>query len=193
MDTIIQWNLQGMTSAKEDILQLTEEHKPIVLAFQETFYSNDFKAKIPHYHGICKQGHFNHRFHGGVALYIHSSCPYQPINIQTTLQVVAAKIQLHNHRALTIASIYIPGRSRLSLADLRNVVAQLPTPYFLLGDFNGHNPIWGGNSIDTRGRLIEDFITQERLNCLNDGRPTHESGSSIDLSICTPDIAVDAE
>ena len=32
----------------------------------------------------------------------------------------------------------------------------------LLGDFNGHNVLWGSNDNNHRGELIEDFITKKR-------------------------------
>ena len=191
MDSILQWNLQGMSSSKEDILKLVHDNTPSILAFQETFYGNNFMAKIPNFHGLCKQGHFNQRYHGGVALYIHSSCPYQAITIQSPLQVVAARVQLHGYPVITIASIYIPGRTHVNLAELLNIAAQLPRPFFLLGDFNGHNPLWGGTNTDVRGRLLESLLTRKQLVCLNDRRPTHQSGSSIDLSLCTPELASD--
>jgi hypothetical protein len=38
-------------------------------------------------------------------------------------------------------SVYIPPNSTLGLAQLKNLADQLPTPFIIMGDFNGHNPL----------------------------------------------------
>ena len=42
-------------------------------------------------------------------------------------------------RTISICSIYIPPRSKIVEKDLDEIVNQLPTPFLLLGNFNGHN------------------------------------------------------
>ena len=67
----------------------------------------------------------------------------------------------------------------------------------LVGDFNGHNMLWGCNDNDPRGELIEDFITKKNDICLmNDKSNTYlDSGkgtfSSLDLSLCHPSLYLD--
>ena len=48
------------------------------------------------------------------------------------------------------------------------LLQQLPSPYILLGDFNGHNILWGGQNNDSRGELIENFITKNDKCFMND-------------------------
>ena len=147
--------------------------------------------KIPGYNGICKQGHFNQRFHGGVALYTHSSCPSEQLHIQSNLQVVATRIQLHNSLFLTTASLYLPCRNQISYNEIADLINQLTPPFILLGDFNSHNILWGNRNTDNRGRIIESILQNMQLVCLNDGSPTHESGTAIDLSIATSALTPD--
>ena len=186
----MQWNVRGVTSAKQELIKLIDTYNPIVLAIQETFLGNEFMVKLPGFAGFCKQGHYNNRFHGGVAIYIHNSCPYQKIEIQSEHQIVAASIQLDHHEPISIASIYIPGREKMTRQSLKNILEQLPKPFLLLGDLNGHHAMWGSASNDQRGNLIVDLLNDLHLNCLNDGRPTHESGSCIDLSICDSPLSL---
>ena len=61
----------------------------------------------------------------------------------------------------------------------------------LLGDFNGHNVLWGSNDNDHRGELIEDFITKNDICLMNDKSHTFlDSGkgslSALDLSLRHP-------
>ena len=67
------------------------------------------------------------------------------------------------------------------------------SPYMLVGDFNGHNVLWGCNDNDPRGELIEDFITKNDICLMNDKSNSYlDSGkgtfSSLDLSLCHPSI-----
>ena len=73
---------------------------------------------------------------------------------------------------------------------------QLPSPYILLGDFNGHNNLWGGQNNDSRGELVENFITKNDICIMNDKSytyhsPTTKSFTSIDLSSCHQSLYLD--
>ena len=192
-ESILQWNIRGMTSAKEDILKIINDFKPSILSLQETFYGNDFMIKLHNYNGLCKQGHFNHRFQGGVALYIHSSHPFSPLQITTDFQVVAARVHMHHNRTVTVASIYLPPRHEITENALQNIIDQLPTPFMLLGDFNAHHTSWDQRLCDARGRLIHSCLSNNNLLCLNTIIPTHISGSSVDLSLCSAELGSDVE
>ena len=70
-----------------------------------------------------------------------------------------------------------------------NLLQQLPSPYILLGDFNGHNILWGGQNTDSRGELIENFITKNDI-CIYHS-PSTKSFTSIDLAFCQPSLFLD--
>ena len=77
-----------------------------------------------------------------------------------------------------------------------NLLQQLPSPYILLGDFNGHNILWGGQNNDSRGLLIENFITKNEICIMNDKSytyhfPSTKSFTSIDLFFCHPSLFLD--
>ena len=66
----------------------------------------------------------------------------------------------------------------------------------LLGDFNGHNILWGNKENNSRGELIETFITNNNICLMNDKSNTYMhyptgSFSSIDLSLCHPSLFLD--
>jgi len=63
-----------------------------------------------------------------------------------------------------------------------------------VGDFNAHNILWGSNTTDYRGQLIEKLITAQNLILLNDISPSHinianGNFSNIVLSLSTPSIS----
>ena len=62
--------------------------------------------------------------------------------LDTALQAVAVCLTLY--KTVTLCSIYVPLNSVLSLQELDALLDQLQSPYLLMGDFNGHNPLWWG-------------------------------------------------
>jgi endonuclease/exonuclease/phosphatase family metal-dependent hydrolase len=63
-------------------------------------------------------------------------------------------------KTITFCSVYIPPNSALGLAQLKNLADQLPTPFIIMGDFNGHNPLWGSKITTDKGKKLEDFLSQ---------------------------------
>ena len=113
--------------------------------------------------------------------------------MHTNLQAVAVSITLH--RVITLCSIYIPPSSRFP-KDLDDLVSQLPSLFILLGDFNGHNILWGSKDINDKGRIIESFIDNHGLCLYNTKTPTYlhpatGTYTSLDLSICFPTLVLD--
>ena len=131
---------------------------------------------------------------GGASIFVKSSFPQRKIDLQTELQATAISVTLD--REITICSVYIPPSFSLNSQHLDNLLQQLPSPYILLGDFNGHNILWGGQNNDSRGELIENFITKNDICIMNDKSYTYHSPStksftSIDLSFCHPSLFLD--
>jgi len=186
--SLIQWNTQGISTSKEDLLNIINISKPLIISIQETFLAEDYTIKLPNYNSLCKQGHYNRRFHGGVALYIHSSCPYNPLSLDTPMQVVAATVSLIPTQPITVASIYIPGSAQFDENHFQTILDTLPKPFILMGDYNAHHTMWGDRTTDSRGRKLERILQDNNLNIINSGEGTHISGTAIDLTIASPEL-----
>src|SRR5213080_3938511 len=77
-----------------------------------------------------------------------------------------------------------------------DLLLQLPSPVLIMGDFNAHSPVWGGDKLDTRGRVIEEFIANNNLCLLNNKcstyiHPASGSCTAIDLTICDARLFLD--
>ena len=99
-------------------------------------------------------------------------------------------------KKITICSIYLPPSDVLSKNSLVNLIDQLPQPFMLVGDFNGHSKVWGCLDTNNRGEIIEDVIAENDLCLLNEKQPTYlhpPTGNyyAIDLSLCHPNIYLD--
>ena len=195
MATLLQWNCRGLKANRSDIDLLISKYNPAAICIQETLiHQTSFPIRGYVSHDLFASTDNNGRPHGGVALLVHSRYPQQEIDLNTTLQAVAVRVTLH--KTITICSLYIRPRSSINQRELDDLVRQLPGPFVLLGDFNAHNVLWGGDSTDSRGDMIENFISSNQLCLWNDKRPTYlhpATGSltSIDLSICHPALFLD--
>ena len=190
--TIVQWNINGIRNNKKEILELINSKKASIVALQETLIDSKYLHKIDRFNVVAKNGsNSDGRFHGGVATYIHSDTPYEEVELNTNLQAVATTIHLGIR--FTICNLYIPPSYSPNENELQNLYNQLPKPCMMLGDFNAHHQRWGCQSgTNRRGIIVEKLISQNSLNVLNTGTPTHPgriNDSIIDLTITTPDIA----
>ena len=125
---------------------------------------------------------------------VKSSVPHSQFDLNTNLQAVAVNVTLS--KKVTICSIYLPPNDVLSKNSLVNLINQLPQPFMLVGNFNGHSKVWGCSDTNDRGELIEDVIAENDLCLLNEKQPTYlhpptENYYAIDLSLCHPNIYLD--
>ena len=193
MTTILQWNCRGLRTGFHELQAILASKRPSIICLQETKLAPNSLCQIRGYTTHRKDLVSDTVAHGGVLLAIHHSVPTRPVPLRTGLQAVAASVQ-SSHTRFTVCSVYLPPGIALPVAELRQLVAELPSPFLLLGDLNAHHTVWGCDDTDRRGRLLESLLRDERLCLMNTGIRTHvtlPSGqtSAIDLSISSPELA----
>jgi hypothetical protein len=114
--------------------------------------------------------------------------------ISTQICRLAVRITLD--KTITLCSVYKAPNSALSLAQLTNVADQLPTPFIVMGDFNGHNSFCGSKTTTDKDKTLADIFSQEGLCIFNDGtdtylHPVNGSYSAIDLTVTDPSLLLD--
>ena len=138
---IIQWNCRGIRSKFEELFLLLTLFRPSVFCLQETFLKPEEKFTFKGFnvynyiHTDCL------RASGGSSLLVNSSLPQREIKLQTDLQAVAVSVTLE--KEINFCSVYIPPSYPLRSEQLTSLLQQLPSPYMLVGDFNGHNVMFG--------------------------------------------------
>ena len=206
-NAVLQWNCQGLRSRIRDLESLIQEAKnPLMLALQETNHHRPgvkTKVKVRGYHGFyCKtEGYPPNSPNNtagrvgpgwGSALFIRNDLQAVEVQLNTDLQVAAAKVYLLDME-WTICSIYVPGES-LNAAQLNNLFAQLQRPYLVLGDFNARHPSWGDRTRNRNGNVVAGYLEAGEPVLLNGDSPTfhsaaHNEETNIDLSLCSPQEA----
>ena len=191
--TVIQWNCRGVRPNYEDLLLLINNLSPTLICLQEIKTKANYSINPKNYTTYQKTTD-GVMAHGGVSILVNKNTPHSYLTLNTPLQAVAIRVALNKHtKCSSVCNIYLPPDDPLSLLELERLLQQLPKPVLLLGDFNAHSPLWGDKRLCQRGKLIEQFITNNNLIFLNSGTPTyiHSSTGSlscIDLSICSPEL-----
>ena len=190
--SILQWNLNGFRAQHEYLQLLMHVHNPAVICLQESNFSEEYMAPLKNYTGYNKNRTHAHRASGGVVTYIKDTIPHKVTPLHTQLEAVAVTIFITT--AICICNVYFPNSVDIDITILTDLIRQLPHPFVILGDFNSHNILWGSNSTDHRGNTVESLIDSFGLILLNYPAPTHynvahNTFSSIDLSICSSNIA----
>ena len=193
-NNIIQWNCRGVNANFEELSLLISEHKPVAVCLQETFLKDNHTFSLRNHSIYHKSSPAGGRACGGVAILVNNSVPHEPITLQTSLQVNAVKLSLN--KTITLCSVYLPPSMPLGFDGLHELVAQLPKPFLMVGDFNSHNTLWGCEDTNPKGRQLEEFISEHDLCICNDKshtylHPATGSYSALDLTICSPDLFLD--
>ena len=98
---------------------------------------------------------------------------------------------------LNIINCYIhpgAGKNTLTIEDFNKLIAKGNKETIIVGDFNSKNVVWGSAYTCNQGRVIEDFMENNKLLCLNDGSATyifnsHNTPSWLDITL-VPDHMV---
>lgn len=188
---ILQWNSRSAISNKSNLLNLLNSNLISVAAISETWFTPSTHFNVGGY--SCLRDDRPEGTGGGAALFIKKSLPFFPINNikppNADFQMVAAKI-----KDTSFISVYLPPTAHFNKQAWLQIVRQLSPPFFILGDFNAHSPVWGSAFSDRDGRSVMDFLDESNLFLLNDGSPTRISRpntnpSAVDLSICSTSLA----
>lgn len=137
---IIQWNLNGFHPRKERLQLLIASKQPDVICLQETNFKNNHCSQLKEYSVLNKNRTNTAHASDGIAIYLKNNVRSQPINLDTDLEAVAATVNSTNK--LSICNLYLPGSKEITKGDLDHLISQLPIPFIILGDLNGHNQLW---------------------------------------------------
>ena len=189
-NSVIQWNCRGLRPNFDELSLLIVKYNPLAVCLQETFLKNTDNITVRGFNLYHKCQETENRASGGVSILQNENIPQSIVTLNTNLQAVAVKVTAH--KTITLSSVYLPPRNHFNFnpKDLQNVIDQLPSPFILMGNFNGHHTWWGCEDVNNRGQQLEDLIL------LNDKSHTYfhsASGSctSIELTLCSPSLFLD--
>ncbi|GFT26352.1 putative RNA-directed DNA polymerase from transposon X-element [Trichonephila clavipes] len=194
MTSFISWNCRGLRTRLDDLKSIISAYQPACVALQETFLKSPMTMQVRGYNCVRRDVDGETSPTGGVCLFSSNLYPSTVVTMHTSLQAVAVRIHLRS--LVTVCCVYLPPNDVVPQVDLNQLVSQLPAPFILLGDFNGHSPLWGHDDTNSRGRQIEQLISDHCLCLLNNDEKTYfhaptRTFHSFDLAMCSP--ATDVE
>ena len=189
---ILQWNCRGLRANYNDLLVLLGSKQPSVCCLQEMKIPPQYSFPNRQYSLHCSDTVNKNFIDTGIL--ISNSLPNSTVNLSVNFSAVACRVSLH--KPITICSIYLPPSSRWDHTDLLSLLAQLPPPVLLMGDFNAHGSLWGCAATDNKGTEIENLLLNGNLCLLNKKthtyiHPATGSRSALDLSFCDPSLFLD--
>jgi ribonuclease HI len=192
IDPIIQWNCRGLRANYTDLLVLLGSKQPSVCCLQELKIPPQYSFPNRQYTLHISDTINNNFIDTGIL--INKTIPNSKISLSVNFSAVACRISLH--KPITVCSVYLPPSSRWDHSDLLSLLAQLPPPVLLMGDFNAHGTLWGCTNTDNKGVEIEDLLLNGNVCLLNKKmhtylHPATGSRSALDLSFCDPSLFLD--
>lgn len=194
---ICTWNARGLIGKQNTFEDFLFSQNIGICAVTETKYKGLSSQIYKNYNYIHKSDIFGR---GGVALFSKRNIVYTEVdlNIQDNgLQFITGKYDINSKFSIYVICIYSHDDKDLTPNCLNNMVEQLPHDCNLIitGDFNAHHYLWGGNKIDTKGEIIETFITEKDMVLLNDGSFTrignaNQNNSALDLTMVSPNLSL---
>jgi exonuclease III len=189
----LQWNIRGLRANIDELKLLIVDHDPCIIALQETkanqtIIPSDF---VGSQYTLLLESNSSHYWQHGVGLAIKEGIPFERLLIDTSLQIVVARI--HTPVQATVVSIYVPPNFA-HCEEISSLLDQLEGPVVLLGDFNTHHPAWGSSKTTSLGRFIAETTLDKQIVILNNGAatridPVTGSTSAIDLTLCSENLA----
>jgi len=191
--TIIHWNIRGFKANFEELVLLCNRFQPSIVGLQETFLKTSSNATLKSFNVFRKCSPTGNAV-GGAALLIKKNILFSEVILNTRLQAVAARVSLK--KTITFCSLYLPPSENVTAQEVEELIEQLPVPFVLMGDFNGHSPLWGSDHYNNKGSMLEKVFADRNLCVMNDGSHTYchpgtGSLSCLDLTVCHPSLVLD--
>jgi hypothetical protein len=162
----IQWNARGLSKSKLEVFRnLISSTNPEIVLLSETHWTDAFNVKFKAYH-IAKKNRLN-RIGGGVAILIHKSLQFLPLNLKETNSVEAIGVQVicSNNTPCNFISAYVP-KGDCDTDEIVNLINS-SNMFVTGGDFNSHHGAWESNArANKAGRSIMDALLQQQNACL---------------------------
>lgn len=198
---IVQWNARSIRNRME-FFNVIGNDTPVI-ALQESFLQNSSPGTQADFFDIEYETNniptrFNKVFTcnkskirgGGVSLLVNDTSSLvdrdsaHRIQLSSDLEVLAVRLRVAG-KPITVCSLYLPDASSTArpkktiptLASLVSLARELPPPFVICVDANGHSPLWGGmlanGRTNQRGALVETWL--ETIE--NDAELLNHSGS----------------
>ena len=196
---IISWNANGITSHLDELLYYlkNEPMHPDFICIQETRIYQDGLPEVPGFNFV--HTFRSNRKGGGSAIYVKEKIDYTKINKisfdDIEIEVSGVNFKINSNDYITLLSVYVAPNQKLTPLHLNKLI--IDKNLIIVGDFNAKHTLWGSSINDYRGKIINNFLEEKNLVCINKGFGTRLNASGslshLDLSIVSNNLSICSE
>jgi len=151
---ILQWNARGLAAHYQELRQLMTTHGLDVACIQETFLKEHNSCNIPGYYCVRQD---RNEPRGGLAIFIREGIKYTVHDPPTDLECQAVNINTTVGQ-INVINVYLaPGHDVTPTSTQLDHLFQFSNA-IIVGDMNARNQLWGADSDDRRGQLLEQAM-----------------------------------
>lgn len=185
---ILQWNACGLLARSHEFRQAVATQKLDIICLQETFLKQDNVYRLSGYNCI-RRDRVEPR--GGLAFFIREGIKYTIHQPPADVECQSVSI-CTSAGSFNVINVYLPPVCAVTPTQLDDLLKTKNTA-IVVGDMNARNQLWGADTDDTRGQLLEDAIATHNYVVLNTGQGTRQSPtgsmSHIDVSLASRQLA----
>ena len=166
---------------------------PGVICIQETFLYDQLRFAMENYN--IERLDRPAGAHGGIATLIRTGISYSVLNNPSNMEALMVRLKLSTGD-LTVVNVYHRSSDKIPddvINDYRKLFNAYNRSSIILGDLNAYSTLFGADSTDDRGRLLEELLEEHNLVVLNTGAGTFVrlSGemSHLDIAMASANIS----
>ena len=193
MSTILQWNARSIVANRSEFEYFLSQQAtlPDIVCIQETFLNkNNTVFNIDGY--TMERADRESGTRGGVATLIRSGLSYTRLRNPTSLEAVVVRVKLRSGN-VTIVNVYHQSNTAFNESDYSLLFQTFHRDVIILGDLNAYSTMFGANTTDARGKILEKLMDDQNMVALNTGAGTYlrRTGelSHLDVAMATTNIA----
>jgi exonuclease III len=134
---ILQWNCRSVIPKIDRLKALITSFDVDIFCLNETWLVESKFFRIPQFKIIRKDRNISY---GGVLIGIRDNIEFKYLDLSLHSQIEYVAISIKNNGfVFSIICFYIPPNTCFSLTQIKNILNQIPSPFYILGDFNAHN------------------------------------------------------
>ena len=189
---LLQWNARSLIANGQEFKGYIDNlvEKPNVICVQETWLKPQLDFTMKGYVAVRKDRESGRG--GGVATFIQNGLYHKIVHVSTEHESIVIKVWIDRGK-IDIINYYNPCE-KLNQNILEDVGGPMQDKIIWCGDFNSPNPLWGSNSTDANGLVVEEFIDSLGLVCINNEEGTRYNSkqtteAALDLTFVSSAIA----
>lgn len=191
---ILQFNIQSLKKqGNKELWELCLHNNEIDVAIlAETWLTDNIETSINNYNYA-----FSNRTDGfgGVGIYLRKNIKFSVFKIACGIENIGITT-INLKKNINIISVYCP--PNVATQNFKNeidklfiYIRKLRNLTLIGGDLNAKALAWNPMASDARGKILENIVTDNNFNCINDGSPTflrNNSISAIDVTFINQNI-----